>query len=309
MGKIAFLFAGQGAQYPGMGKSLYDISPAAKQIFDQADQLRPGTISQCFEGPEAVLLQTANTQPCLFTMDLACAKAAQVMGIQPDMCAGFSLGEVAAAAFCGLYSFDTAFAFVKRRGELMQACAEAVPGCMTAVLRLTTEQVLALCNRFLKVYPVNFNCPGQIVVSGPMAEMEAFEQAVIAEKGRAVRLKVSGGFHSPMMAPAARELAAWLENVSMSSPAIPLYANKTALPYGENAPFLLSSQVESPVLWEDTILNMLRDGATTFVEVGPGAVLTGLVRKIAPNVAVCHVEDEKSLESAVSMFEGGATQC
>ena len=304
MGKIAFLFAGQGAQCPGMGRELYENSSAARQVFDQLEALRPGTLKQCFEGSPEELAKTINTQPCLFAVDLAAARAAQEKGIQPLLCAGFSLGETVASAFAGMLSLEKAFAFVMRRAEWMQECAEHNPGFMAAVLRLDREQVISLCKESSNIYPVNFNAPGQVAVAGEVSQKESFLQAVSEHGGRALPLKVSGGFHSPLMAEAAVKLAGWLQSEQLAVPSLPVYANRTGKPYDSDRAALLSSQVDHPVLWEETIRNMTSDGADLFVELGPGTVLSGLVGKILPGVAVCHVEDIKSLTEAVTFTQG-----
>jgi [acyl-carrier-protein] S-malonyltransferase len=304
VGKIAFVFAGQGAQYPGMGKELYEASPAARSIFDQAEAVRPGTLRQCFEGSAEELAVTENTQPCLFAVDLACAAAAVEKGIVPGMCAGFSLGETAAAAFTHMLPFHQAFAFVLERAKQMQACADAAPGFMAAVLRLESEQVISLCQQFVKVYPVNFNAPGQVVVSGAAAQKDDFLKAVTGLGGRAMVLKVGGAFHSPFMSGAAQKLNDWLQNSGLTFPEIPLYANRTAFPYSGDIVALLSSQADHPVLWEQTVRNIAADGADLFVELGPGTVLSGLIRKILPDATVCHVENTLSLMEAATILEG-----
>jgi [acyl-carrier-protein] S-malonyltransferase len=304
VGKIAFVFAGQGAQYTGMGKELYEASPAARQVLDQAEAVRPGTLRQCFEGSAEELAVTENTQPCLFAVDLACAAAAVEKGIVPELCAGFSLGEAAAAAFTRMLPFGKAFAFVQARAMLMQACAESKPGFMAAVLRLSNEQVESICQQVGQVYPVNFNAPGQVVVSGAAEQKDAFLQAVNSLGGRAMPLKVGGAFHSPFMSEAARKLHTWLQDSGLNAPEIPLYANRTALPYEGDFVSLLSSQVDHPVLWEQTVRNMASKGADLFVELGPGTVLCGLIRKILPEAAVCHVENTLSLMEAISVLEG-----
>ena len=203
MGKIAFVFSGQGAQYSGMGKALYASSPAAKAVFDMADSLRPGTARQCFEGSMEELTQTVNTQPCVFAVDLAAARALAERGIQPDCVAGFSLGEIAALAFAGVLSDEEAFRLVCKRGELMDKAARENPGAMVAVLKLTSAQTEELCQRFEKTYPVNYNSPAQTVVATTTENADAFCQAVKAAGGKAKVLPVSGAFHSPFMADAA----------------------------------------------------------------------------------------------------------
>ena len=297
MGKIAFLFAGQGAQYPGMGKALYESSPAARQALDLAENVRPGTLKQCFEGPEALLNVTLNTQPCLFAVDYACAAAARERGITPQCLAGFSLGEVAAAAFGGILGFEEAMRLVVKRAALMQECAQKHPGAMLAVLRLTADQVRKLCTQVDGAYPVNFNCPGQTVVACTQEAAEQISARVSALRGRAMPLRVSGPFHSPWMEEAALGLKAYLADKPLSRPQIPLYANATAQPYGEDAALLLPRQVCSPVRWQDTLERMAQAGVDTFIEVGAGTTLSGLVRKTLPQAAALNVADPQSLEN------------
>ena len=196
MGKIAFVFSGQGDQFPGMGKDLYEKYPVAKKIFDLCDDIRPGTSSQCFHGTEEELKETKNTQPCLFAMELAAATVLIEKGIAPDVVAGFSLGEVVAATVSGAFDSETGFRLVCKRGELMQSEAERFDTSMAAVVKLTPERVQEVCNKYSEVYPVNFNCPGQITVSGISSQMTNFFADVKAAGGRAIPLKVKGAFHS-----------------------------------------------------------------------------------------------------------------
>ena len=305
MDKVAFVFAGQGAQFPGMGKDLYEASPVARAAFDRAEALRPGTLDMCFGGAKEQLALTVNTQPCLFTMDYACARLAMETGMVPDMCAGFSLGEVAAAAFCGLMDFDTAFRLVVKRAEHMQACAERNPGLMYAVLKLSADQVRAMCAGLERAYPVNFNSPAQTVVACASESEAALLNAVKEAGGRAMKLNVSGAVHSPFMADATAAMRGEFGGVSFAEPFIPLYANRTALPYAAGAEAeTLSEQISSPVLWCDTIENMWAAGARTFVEVGAGRTLCGLIKKIRPEATVAAVGDCAGLEALSALAKG-----
>jgi len=290
MDKIAYVFAGQGAQAPGMGRDLYENFAPVRPTFDRAELIRPGTLKQCFEGPAEELTQTINAQPCLFLVDYACALAAQEVTGKPAFCAGFSLGEMAAAAFSGLLSFEEAFRLVIKRAELMQDCAEKHPGAMFAVVKLSAEKVVALCQSLPEAYPVNFNCPGQTVVACASESAEALQAAARADGGRAIRLAVSGAFHSPFMREASEDFMNALEGAAFSMPNVPLYANLTALPYEQNAEAkTLSAQISSPVRWQETVENMISSGVSLFVEAGPGNTLAGLIQKINPGVEVFSV--------------------
>lgn len=300
MGKIAFVFSGQGAQYSGMGKSLYETSAVARSVFDTAEQLRPGTIRQCFEGTLEEISITRNTQPCLFCVDLAAAEALKEAGIMPDMAAGFSLGEVAAVTFAGVFSHAEGFSLVTKRSEAMQAAAEKVDSAMAAVLKLTNQQVEDLCRLHPGVYPVNYNCPGQLVVAGLKPALQDFLSDVAANGGRAVPLNVSGGFHSPFMESASIKLAQVLAEMETKEPEIPVYANYTAEPYGDNAGYLLEKQVSNPVRWQQTVEKMIAAGVDTFIEVGAGKTLCGLVKKTSRGVKVYNVEDAASLEATLA---------
>lgn len=291
MGAVAFVFSGQGDQYPGMGKTLCEGYPAAANVFSLCDSIRPGTSAQCFSGTAEELKETVNTQPCLFAMELAAAQVLLERGIRPAAVAGFSLGEVAAATAAGCFDPETGFRLVCRRGQLMQAAAEKQDTAMAAVVKLSAEDVTRLCERFDGLYPVNFNCPGQTTVSGLASQMAAFSAEVKAAGGRAIPLKVRGAFHSPFMAEAAKAFAAELEKTPRSPVGIPLYSNVTALPYeGDPAP-LLAEQIEKPVQWETLIRNMIGSGIDTFIEIGPGKTLTNLIRKIDLSVNAFSVLD------------------
>ena len=300
MGKIAFVFSGQGAQAPGMGKELYECSAAAKAVFDLCDSIRPGTSQQCFNGTKEELTVTANTQPDMFTVEVAAAKALLEAGIVPDALAGFSLGEISALAFSGAVSLEDGFRLVCQRGQLMQDASNAVDSAMVAVVKLPPEKVEELAGQFDQVYPVNYNSPAQTVCAGLSASMEGFKAAVKEAGGRALPLKVSGAFHSPFMATAAEGLKQVLAPMSFGTPSYPLYSNVTAMPY-EQGQFqdLLSRQVVSPVRWQTIVENMIAAGVDTFIEVGPGKTLTGLIRKINSDVKTLNVEDAESLRHTI----------
>ena len=291
MGKIAFVFSGQGDQYPGMGKELAEKYAAAEAVYTACDALRAGTSAQCFEGTEEELKETRNTQPCLFATELAAASVLMDEGITPDAVAGFSLGEVAAATVSGMFDLKTGFRLVCRRGELMQREADKFDTFMAAVVKLTPEAVEGICSRYPEVYPVNFNCPGQVTVSGLGAQMAGFLEDVKAAGGRAIPLKVKGAFHSPFMREAAKAFAEELALAEFRERKITLYSNLTAEPYTASAAGLLSGQICSPVQWEKIIRNMIADGVDTFIEIGPGKTLCNMIRRIDDGVRTANVTE------------------
>lgn len=291
MGKIAFVFSGQGDQYPGMGKELAEKYSAAASVYSTCDSIRPGTSDQCFEGTEDELKETKNTQPCLFAMELAAATVLMEKDVMPNAVAGFSLGEVVAATVSGAIDNETGFRLVCKRGELMQREAEKFDTSMGAVVKLTLEQVQEICDKYSDVYPVNFNCPGQITVSGLSSQMADFFADVKVAGGRAIPLKVKGGFHSPFMNEAANAFAEELAQVEIKKRTITLYSNMTAEPYTEDVVELLSKQICHPVQWEKIIRNMIADGIDTFIEIGPGKTLANMIKKISAEVkAVSAIE-------------------
>lgn len=302
MGKIAFVFSGQGAQYSGMGKSLYETSNAVKKLYDECEEYRTGTKEQSFSGSDEELKITSNTQPCLYLVDLSAALALNEKGIYADGTAGFSLGEIAALAYSGAYSYTDGFRLVTKRGELMSSAASEADTSMTAVLKLDSKTVSDLASEFDGLYAVNYNCPGQVVVSGLKSRMPQFCEKAAQAGGRCVPLAVSAAFHSPFMNKAADGFSEELKKYDIKAPEIPVYSNLTAQPYEKSVADVLGNQMKSPVRWQETIENMIKDGYTDFIEVGAGKTLSGLIKKISKEVRVFSVEDKDSLEKTLASF-------
>lgn len=311
MGKIALLFAGQGAQVPGMGRDFYEREPVAREIFLQLEQWRPGTMAQCFAGSREELSVTINTQPCLFAVDYAIARAVQQAGVPVEAVAGFSLGEIPALAFAGVLDLEQAFALVCCRAAVMQRAAEAHPGAMQAVLKLPAQQVEALAAPYSEVFPVNYNSPAQTAVAGRAEQLQAFALDVKAAGGRTVPLAVSGAFHSPYMDSAAEALDNYVQKLTIRPGQCPVYANRTARPYEvDTARALLAGQVNHPVQWVRTVEQMLADGVDCFIEVGPGKTLSGLVKKITADAQVCQVQSVADLTALRQSREwAGIAKC
>ncbi|NLY71420.1 MAG: ACP S-malonyltransferase [Clostridiales bacterium] len=296
MGRVAFLFSGQGSQYTGMGLELAKCSESAAKVFEFADSIRPGTSKQCFEGTDEELVNTRNTQPCLFCVDLAAAEALRERGIAPDYLAGFSLGEIPALAFGGYIPLEEAFKFIIKRAEYMDDCGKKYPGTMYAVIGLKGEDVEKICSMMEGCYPVNYNLELQTVVSCTVESANDFPKLVSDHGGKALKLAVSGGFHSPMMTDARTRLESEFKDMSYKEGKIPVFANVTGEIYEGREQ--LFEQINSPVLWHRLILNLNKHGVDTFVEVGPGKTLSNMVKKILGKVKILNVEDEKSLIKA-----------
>lgn len=288
--KKAYVFPGQGAQFVGMGKELYQTSPLAKELFERANDILGFRITDLmFEGTDEDLKQTKVTQPAIFLHSVILAKT---LGeeFKPDMTAGHSLGEFSALVAAGALSFDDGLKLVYARAQAMQKACEVEPSTMAAIIALSNEKVEEVCNSIDDiVVPANYNCPGQIVISGSISGIETACK-LLKEAGakRALPLKVGGAFHSPLMEPARIELSEAIESTKFSTPICPVYQNVSTT--GEIDPETikrnLNAQLTSPVKWTQSVKNMVADGATEFVELGPGKVLQGLISKIDKDVSV-----------------------
>lgn len=285
----AYVFPGQGSQFTGMGKDLYESSSQAKKLFEQANDLLGFSITRVmFEGTEEELKRTDVTQPAIFLHSVVLASTIQ--GFQPGMVAGHSLGEFSALVASGALSFEDGLMLVAKRAAAMQKACELNPSTMAAVLGLDDEKVVAICASVNEVVvAANFNCPGQVVISGTNEGVRlAGEKLKEAGAKRVLPLQVGGAFHSPLMEPAREELAKAIEQTRFNRPLCAIYQNATAQPAQEVALIRtnLIAQLTAPVRWTQSVENMVRDGATTFVECGPGKVLQGLVKKIVREVEV-----------------------
>jgi [acyl-carrier-protein] S-malonyltransferase len=315
MGKLAFLFPGQASQYPGMGRELAANHPAARSVFEEADKALGFSISDlCFNGTEEALKLTANTQPAILTVSVAAYRVLEENGVQPAYVAGHSLGEFSALVAAGGLEFSDAVRLVRHRGEYMQTAVPEGVGAMAAILGLAPAQVAGICRQAADgqvVAPANLNSPEQTVISG---HAEAVKRAVeLASAGgakRAVMLPVSAPFHSSLMQPAAVRLEADLRNTEFHDLHLPLVNNVDAeeVTDGDEAREALIRQVTLPVRWEESIRELIDQGVNTFVEVGPGRVLTGLLRQIDRSIHVFNVEDEKSLRSTLEKLAQAQTE-
>jgi len=304
MGKVAFVCPGQGAQYVGMGRAMAEQYSEAAEVFERADEALGISIKLlCFEGPEAELRLTHNTQPAILATTLAVYAVVSKLKIVPDFVAGHSLGEYSALVMAGSLSFDTAVKLVRARGEFMEEAVPSGEGTMAAILGLERALLANVCAATSReVGPVelaNVNCPGQIVISGLTQAVEkACVEAKAAGAKRAIGLDVSGPFHSSLMAPVKRKLSELLQAASVKNALIEVVANVTGAGVSNAIEIktLLAEQVVRTVLWEDCVRHMIAAGVTTFVEIGPGKVLSGLIKKIDSSVKVLAVEDPASFE-------------
>lgn len=305
MGKTAFVFPGQGAQAVGMGKDAFQASESARALFERADEAIGFDLSAViFDGPDEALKQTANTQPALLTVSMAYLELLKDSGLKPDYVAGHSLGEYSALVAAGVIDFEDAVRTVRARGQFMEQAVPGGHGAMAAVLGSEREELAKLCADIsaagAAVELANVNCPGQIVVSGTAAGVQGVvDRGKEAGAKRVIPLEVSGPFHSSLMRPAADRLGAQLADVQLLDAKVPVVANVTAaaVTSADEIRGLLVEQVYSPVLWEDSVRYMIEQGVDTFVEIGSGTVLAGLIKKIDRSVRVISVNSAASMDS------------
>jgi len=309
MAKTAILFTGQGAQSVGMGKDIAEASPAAAQVYERANEVLGYDLrALCFEGPAEKLEQTDIQQPAIFTTAVAIWAAlnnGRSIEEAPYAMAGLSLGEYTALYAAESVSFEDALRLVQRRGELMQAAATAVPSGMVSAMGLDVETVEKICREASVhgvISPANFNCPGQIVISGAKAACEASVGLIEAAGGKAIPLKVAGAFHSAIMQPAADGLAEMLQRTTFHSPKVPVLANVNCQYHTDaaNIRLWLTEQLTQPVRWQASMERLIAEGVERFIEIGPGRVLAGLMRKISRGTPVVNISTAEGLQQAVA---------
>ena len=305
MSKLAFIFPGQGAQKAGMGKDFYENSEAARSFFDNAQEILDFDLKEMCFGEHEELNLTEYTQPCMVSVCLAIVQELKKRGINPDITAGLSLGEYAAVAAAGGMNELNAIKLVRRRGILMQNTVPTGEGAMAAVLGLDAKKIEEILESFENVWIANYNCPGQLVITGEKSAVETAGSS-LKEAGakRVILLNVSGPFHSPMMETAGQQLARVLENVRLNQPVIPYVSNVTADFVGETGEIkdLLIRQVSSPVRWQQSVEKLIAAGVDTFVEIGPGKTLSGFIRRIDRNVKCFNVGTWEEAEKAAEQL-------
>ncbi len=287
MGKIALIFPGQGAQFIGMGFDAYAQFKSAQTIFDQADHYDSRISNLCFNGPLDELSKTSNAQACIFTTELALVAALNEMNVKYEGMAGFSLGEITGLVVSNILTFKDGLELVFKRGKAMENAAMESDAMMLAVLKLKNNQVEMICQDFSRVYPVNYNCPGQVVVSLEKTAEKSFTKAIKEAGGRVIPLNVSGGFHSPFMTSALDVFHKNIQDLNFRESSLPLYSNTNALPYPKTRDEIIKQityHINHPVFWEKTIRTMINDGFDQFIEVGPGKTLSGFMKKIDPSI-------------------------
>jgi [acyl-carrier-protein] S-malonyltransferase len=310
--KLAYIFPGQASQFVGMGKDLWDRYPQVREHYERTNEILGMDIAQLsFQGPEEELVQTDNTQPAIFAHSLALYLLLKEEGLIPHMVAGHSLGEYSALVAAGALPYEETLRLVQLRGRLMKSAGQNWPGTMAAIIGLTSQQVEEICDQVAEVVQLaNHNSPTQLVISGEVAGVQrAMELAKEAGAKRAVQLPVSGAFHSPLMEDARERLGEALNRAQFRVPEIPLVANVTAreIEDVDQVKDLLIRQLTSPVLWSDSVERMAEMGAEVFVEVGPGKVLRGLIRRIAPDIRTLGVDGVENLEAVSADLLGDAT--